>query len=87
MANDPILTLKEVCDLLKVHPSTVYKLTREGKIEASAIGSEWRIPQEAIVRWMDQRSREAQQVRRAIEIGADGTLDTATGLRSRGPKG
>src|SRR5258708_40102973 len=33
---------KEVCDLLKVHPSTVYKLTREGKIPGFRIGSEWR---------------------------------------------
>jgi len=86
MANDPLLTLKEVCELLKVHPSTVYKLTREGTIPGFRIGSEWRFHKEAIMRWMDQRSREAQQVRTAIEIGANGTTRHRKRMRSRGPK-
>jgi excisionase family DNA binding protein len=33
MAEDrDIVKLKELCELLRIHPSTVYKLLREGKI-------------------------------------------------------
>ena len=29
-----VLTLKEVSELLKIHKSTIYKMTREGRIPA-----------------------------------------------------
>jgi excisionase family DNA binding protein len=45
MENDyEILTVKEVSELLRVSPSTVYKLTRESRIPAFKIGSDWRFP-------------------------------------------
>jgi excisionase family DNA binding protein len=44
MENDyEILTVKEVSELLRVSPSTVYKLTRESRIPAFKIGSDWRL--------------------------------------------
>lgn len=53
MADDQdILTVKEICELLRVHPSTVYKLLREGKIPGFRIGNEWRFRRDVIMRWM-----------------------------------
>ena len=73
MADDQdILTVKEICELLRVHPSTVYKLLREGKIPGFRIGNEWRFRRDVIMRWMTQRSTETQQVRKVIDTGIDG---------------
>jgi len=73
MAGDSeVLTVKEVCVLLRVHPSTVYKMVRHGKIPSFRIGTEWRFRKDLIMRWMAQRSMEAQRVRKIIETGVNG---------------
>ena len=36
------LTVREVCELLRIHPTMVYKLVRQGKIPSFRIGSCWR---------------------------------------------
>jgi len=46
-----ILTIKEVANYLRIHPSTVYKLVKEHRIPAFRIGSDWRFQIEAIDRW------------------------------------
>jgi excisionase family DNA binding protein len=51
-SDNEILTVKEVSDLLQVHPSTLYKLSRQGKIPSFKIGSDWRFRKDEIVRWM-----------------------------------
>jgi excisionase family DNA binding protein len=57
MASDPeVLTVKEVCKLLQLHQSTVYKLIKEGKIPVFRIGSDWRFRTDLIMRWMDEHS-------------------------------
>ena len=60
---DDILTVKEICDLLQVHQSTVYKLVRQGKIPSFRIGSDWRFRRDVIERWMTEQSTGTQQVR------------------------
>ena len=73
MADDhDILTVKEICDLLRVDPSTVYKLVRQGKIPSFRVGNELRFRKDVIMRWMTQRSTETQQVRKVIDTGVDG---------------
>jgi excisionase family DNA binding protein len=62
-----ILTVKEVCDLLRIHPATVYKLTREGKIPSFRIGSDWRFRKDVIDRWMVEQTMVAPQVKKVIE--------------------
>ena len=40
MADDrEVLTVKEVCELLRVHPTTLYKMAVEGKIPTFRVGS------------------------------------------------
>jgi excisionase family DNA binding protein len=48
---DKILTLNEVAEFLRVHPSTVYRLIRDRRIPAFRVGSDWRFTLEAIDRW------------------------------------
>ena len=63
MADDDILTVRELCDLLQVHKSTLYKLVRKGKIPSFRIGSDWRFRRDAIMHWMTEQSMGTQQVR------------------------
>jgi excisionase family DNA binding protein len=51
-----ILTIKDICDLLQIHPTTVYKMVREGSIPSFRIGSDWRFRRDRIERWMAELS-------------------------------
>jgi excisionase family DNA binding protein len=52
-----ILTVKDVCELLKVNQGTVYKLIKEGRIPAFKIGTDWRFLRDRIVRWMFEQTK------------------------------
>ena len=56
-----ILTIKEICDLLQVHQSTIYKMVRQGKIPCFRVGSDWRFRKDLIERWMAEKSMAAPQ--------------------------
>jgi excisionase family DNA binding protein len=53
MKNDSshVLTVKELSDYLKVHPSTIYRQLKRGKLPAFKVGSDWRFNIESIDRW------------------------------------
>jgi excisionase family DNA binding protein len=73
-----LLTVKEISDLLRLHPTTVYKLARQGKIPSFRVGNEWRFRKDEIMRWLSEKSAGAGKVRKVIDTGGDG--------RVRGPK-
>jgi len=50
-----ILTTKEVADYLNIHPLTVHKYAREGKIPAFKIGTDWRFHKKYIERWIREK--------------------------------
>jgi len=47
-----IMTAKEVAEYLNIHPLTVHKFAREGKIPAFKIGTDWRFHKKYIERWI-----------------------------------
>jgi excisionase family DNA binding protein len=49
--DDKVMTLREVSEYLKVHPSTVYRQLKRGLIPAFKVGSDWRFNIESIDRW------------------------------------
>jgi excisionase family DNA binding protein len=55
-SGNEILTIKDICDLLQVHPSTVYGLVKKGKIPSFRIGTEWRFRRDRIIRWIAEES-------------------------------
>jgi excisionase family DNA binding protein len=62
MTTDPeILTVKEISELLRVHPTTVYKLLRGGRIPSFRVGSDWRFRKDQIERWITEVSVGAPQ--------------------------
>ncbi|MGO9455310.1 MAG: helix-turn-helix domain-containing protein [Candidatus Binataceae bacterium] len=49
--NSHVLTVKELSDYLKVHPSTIYRQLKRGNLPAFKVGSDWRFNIESIDRW------------------------------------
>lgn len=47
-----IMTIKEVAKYLKLHPITISKLSKEGKIPSFRIGSVWRFDKKVIDKWI-----------------------------------
>jgi excisionase family DNA binding protein len=51
-----ILTIVEVSDFLRLHPTTVYRLVRKGELPAFKIGGGWRFNMHDLDRWCIARS-------------------------------
>jgi excisionase family DNA binding protein len=56
-----MMTADEVCELLRIHRTTLYRLLKAGDIPAFRIGSDWRFQREAIEKW--RRSQERKSMR------------------------
>ncbi len=63
MATAPkVLTVRELSNYLRVHPSTIYRLLKKGQLPGFKVGSDWRFNIEAIDRWrLDQSTYPASQ--------------------------
>ena len=55
--NAPLLTVYELSDYLKVHPSTIYRLLKAGQLPAFKIGSDWRFNVEEVERWLIEQTK------------------------------
>ena len=61
--NRDIMDLKEVAEYLHIHPATVYKYARGGKIPAFKIGSDWRFHKKIIDEWILNKVKDNSQKR------------------------
>ena len=50
-----VLTVTELSNYFRVHPSTIYRLLKTGQLPAFKIGSDWRFNVEEIERWLVER--------------------------------
>jgi len=55
-SEDKLLRLEEVCTALSVGIWTVRKLIDEGKLRASKIGGQWRVPKSEVDRIKEEMS-------------------------------
>jgi len=46
-----VMTVHEVAQFLRCHPSTIYRLLKAGRIPAFKVGSDWRFNLEQIDKW------------------------------------
>jgi excisionase family DNA binding protein len=53
--DEEILTIREVADLLKLHPKTVNKLVISGKLPAHRIGRQWRFRKSEVLKALEKR--------------------------------
>ena len=50
-----VMTVDEVCEYLRVHPTTIYRLIKQGMIPAFRVGGRWRFNVEDIEHWSHDR--------------------------------
>ena len=53
----PVLTVRDLSNYLRVHPTTVYRLLKTGQLPAFRVGSDWRFNIEEIDRWRVDREK------------------------------
>ncbi len=51
-----IMTLEEVAKYLRVHKSTVYRMTRAGKIPSTRVSHQWRYKKARVDEWLARQS-------------------------------
>jgi len=56
LANDQLMTIKEVADFLRISTISAYSWVRDGKLPAIRIGKEWRVRTRDLNEWLDVRS-------------------------------
>jgi excisionase family DNA binding protein len=47
-----IMLLDEVAIYLRCHPSTIYRMLKQGKMKAVKIGSDWRFERAYVLQWV-----------------------------------
>ncbi|HAJ57445.1 MAG TPA: DNA-binding protein [Candidatus Omnitrophica bacterium] len=52
MPQKEIMEAKEVAEYLHLHPFTVHKFAREGKLPCFKIGNDWRFRRSAVEEWV-----------------------------------
>jgi len=53
----PVMTVRELADYLRIHPSTIYRLLKQKRIPAFKFGREWRFNRETIDRWRPRTAK------------------------------
>jgi excisionase family DNA binding protein len=54
-----ILTVQELSEYLRVHPTTIYRLLRTKQIPGFRVGSDWRFNIDIIDRWCSEEEQAA----------------------------
>lgn len=53
-----VVSVDELCRMLKISKNTAYNLIHDGQIKAVRIGRQYRIPKKNIIKYLDQNSSE-----------------------------
>jgi excisionase family DNA binding protein len=51
-----VLTIVEVAEVLRVHPTTIYRLVKRGDLPGFKIGGNWRINRASLDLWLSAAS-------------------------------
>jgi excisionase family DNA binding protein len=52
------LTLQEVAIVLRIHPATIYRLAKQGKLPLVKVGGSWRASRKAIEQFLAKQVNE-----------------------------
>ena len=57
--SDPILTIKDVADYLKVNDRTIYRLAASGELPGFKVGNSWRFKQSELEQYIASQHNRA----------------------------
>jgi excisionase family DNA binding protein len=60
--NENLLTVKELAEILRVNPMTVYRMAQNGTIPALKINSNWRFLETSIKEWLANKENTNQNL-------------------------
>jgi len=63
------MTVRELADYLRIHPSTIYRLLKQKRIPAFKFGREWRFNRETIDRWRLEQRNETYRIANSYREG------------------
>ena len=55
MNDNEIMTVEEVCEVLYIGRNTAYDLLNSGQLRGFRIGRVWKIPRDALTRFIEER--------------------------------
>lgn len=58
---DKLLTTEQVSDILQVHPFTVLKYIKQGKLKGIKLGRVWRIREKDVDNFIEERSNPGEK--------------------------
>jgi excisionase family DNA binding protein len=61
MAEDEILTLREIADYLKLTERTLYRLTQDGTLPGFKVGNSWRFRVRDIEAWIEAQKADVRR--------------------------
>ena len=61
--SNQVMTVKDIADYLHMHPMTIYKYVKEGKIPAFKIGASWRVRRDSIQKWIKKSEQQKERGR------------------------
>ncbi len=64
------MTVRELAGYLKIHPSTIYRLLKQGSIPAFKVGSDWRFNRESIDKWRREQETVRHTVTNPVGVGS-----------------
>lgn len=73
-----LMTIEEVAECLRVHPSTVYRLVRQRVIPAVKIGKQWRVDSQTLEDWLSENATGPEEA--ISEDGPSSSADPALKL-------
>lgn len=73
----PVITVRGLADYLRVHPSTVYRLVKQGLLPGFKVGSDWRFNREDIRRWRLAQTSQSLAMAEVPELPDDDTTPDA----------
>jgi excisionase family DNA binding protein len=70
---EKVLTVAELAEYLRVHPSTIYRLLKRRQVPAFRVAGDWRFNREQIDEW--RKSLEQVSAEARVREGGDGDTD------------
>lgn len=83
MANDEILTISELAELLKIAEKTVYVLVQRREVPGFKVGGQWRFSRAAIDLWIETRSRVPERPASAVGRPRASGASPGSGTKAR----